>query len=116
MRLLRCPCPHRLPGSHKMHSFIQDIRFSFRLMSKRPGMSLLVLAALVLGIGANSAVFSVVNAVLLRPVPLTDPDRVVFVFARSRLNPTMGISYSEYLDWKAQSRSFEYVAACRTSN
>jgi putative ABC transport system permease protein len=97
--------------SLNMYSLLQDIRFSFRLMRKHPGMSFLVLAALVLGIGVNSAVFSVVNAVLLRPVPLFDPERVVFIYAKSQQSSAVTLSYPEYQDWKAQSRSFQEMAA-----
>ncbi len=94
----------------RMYSLIQDFRFSLRLMRKRPGMTFLVIAALVLGIGANSAVFTVVNSVLLRPFPLSDPDRLVIILATSKQVPNMGVSYPEYLDWKEQSHSFQSMA------
>ena len=97
-----------------MNALIQDLRFTLRLMSKRPGMTFLVIAALVLGIGLNTAIFSVVNAVLLRPLPIFEPDRVVLL--RSQVNRTgapLGVSYPDYLDWKAQSHSFEDVTAMR---
>jgi putative ABC transport system permease protein len=94
-----------------MHSLFQDARFSLRLMRKHPGMSFLVLAALALGIGVNSAMFSVLNAVLLRPVSLSDPERVVFIFAKSQQSAFVSLSYPEYQDWKAQSRSFQDMAA-----
>lgn len=95
----------------RMYSLIQDLRFSLRLMRKRPGMTFLVIAALVLGIGANTAVFAVVNSVLLRPFPLPDPDRVVIIWATSKQIPNMAVSYPEYLDWKQQSHSFQSMAA-----
>jgi len=94
-----------------MYSLIQDFRFSLRLMRKRPGMTFLVIAALVLGIGANTAVFTVVNSVLLRPFPLPEPNRVVIIWATSKQIPNMGVSYPEYLDWKEQSHSFQSMAA-----
>lgn len=94
-----------------MHSLFQDVRFSLRLMRKRPGMTILVLAALALGIGVNSAMFSVVNAVLLRPVGFAEPDRLFYIFAKSHQSNTVTVSYPEYLDWKTQSRSFQYMAA-----
>ena len=97
-----------------MYSLIQDFRFSLRLMRKRPGMTFLVIAALVLGIGANSAVFTVVNSVLLRPFPLPEPDRVVVILATSKQVPNMGVSYPEYLDWKEQSHSFQSMATLQT--
>lgn len=92
-----------------------DLRFTGRFLRKRPGMSLLVVVALLLGIGANAAIFSVVNAVLLRPVPIFEPARVVWIFPK--LNKTGaafgGISYPEYLDWKAQAHSFEAITVLR---
>jgi len=91
---------------------IQDLRFTLRLMRKRPGMTLLVVAALVLGMGLNAAIFSVVNAVLLRPLPLYEPDRVVWL--HSKVNQTggqLGTSYADFLDWRAQSHSFQSMAA-----
>lgn len=91
---------------------IQDLRFTLRLMRKRPGMTFLVLAALVLGMGLNTAIFSVVNAVLLRPLPVFEPDRLVWL--HSKVNQTggqLGTSYADFLDWRAQSRSFQSMAA-----
>lgn len=93
-----------------MHSLLQDVRFSLRLIRKRPGMSVLVLAALVLGIGVNSAVFSVVNADLLRPVPLSAVERVAFIYAKSPQSAFVSVSYPEFQDWKEQSRSFQDMA------
>lgn len=95
-----------------MHSLIQDVRFSLRLMLKHPGMSFLVLAALVLGIGVNSAMFSVVNAVLLRPVPLSDPDRLVSIYAKSEQSPTVTVSYPEYLIGRPRAGLFKAWLPC----
>jgi putative ABC transport system permease protein len=98
-----------------VHSLIQDARFSLRLMRKRPGMTFLVIATLVLGIGLNTAIFSIVNAVLLRPLPIRDPDRVVWLNTKvNRTNAPLGTSYPDYLDWKTQSHSFDAIAAMRT--
>ena len=100
-----------------MYALLQDIRFSLRLMRKRPGSTFLVVAALTLGIGLNAGIFSVVNAILLRPLPIHEPDRVVWI--RSKVNSTgaqMGTSYVDYLDWKAQNRSFESIAAMYAAN
>src|SRR5215470_310270 len=81
-------------------------------MTKRPGMTLLVITTLVLGIGLNTAIFSVVNAVILRPLPLRDPDQIVSLYAKvNQTGATLGISYPEYLDWKAQAHSFQEIAA-----
>lgn len=74
-------------------------------------MSALVLVALVLGIAVNIAVFSVVNSVLLRPVQISDPDRVAFVFDKSQGSSFVQVSYPEYQDWKTQAHSFLNLAA-----
>src|SRR6266700_51370 len=100
-----------------MHSLIQDALFSLRLMRKRPGMTLLVIATLVLGIGLNTAIFSVVNAVSLRPLPIREPDRVVWLNTKvNRTNAPLGTSYPDYLDWKTQSHAFEGIAAMRAAS
>jgi putative ABC transport system permease protein len=93
---------------------LPDLLFTFRLLRKRPWTSLAVIVALLLGIGVSTAVFSVTSAVLLRPVPVLDPDRVVRVYAKvNRTGASMGISYPEFLDWKAQCHSFEAFAVMR---
>lgn len=95
-----------------MESLIQDVRFSLRLMRKRPGMTVLAIVALVFGIGLNTAIFTVFNAVVLRPLPVFQPDRLFWL--HSKVNQTgspLGTSYPDYLDWKSQSRSFDSIAA-----
>lgn len=95
-----------------MNTVIQDLRFSFRLMRKRPGTTLLVIVALVLGIGLNAAIFSVLNAVVLRPLPIFQPDRVVWLHSTVKQSGApLGTSYPDYLDWKSQSHSFEGLTA-----
>ena len=94
-----------------MRSLVQDLRFTSRILRRHAGMSILVIAALVLGIGANTAVFSVVNSVLLQPVRIAGPQRVAFIMAKSRDSSFTSISYPEYQDWKAQSHIFEDMAA-----
>ena len=95
-----------------MYALIQDTRFSLRLMRKRPGMSLVVFAALLFGIGLNIAIFSVLNAVLLRPLPISEPERLMWLRGKniSTGNP-LGSSYPDFLDWRAQSNSFDGMAA-----
>ncbi|HXO41871.1 MAG TPA: hypothetical protein VN999_10500, partial [Thermoanaerobaculia bacterium] len=78
-------------------------------MLKRPGTSLLIVVMLAAGIGANTAVFSVVDAFLLRPLPFSAADRLVEVVS-VRGGSEMGVSYADYVDWRERSRSFADLA------
>jgi hypothetical protein len=89
----------------------QDLRFTFRQLLRSPGFSLVAALVLALGIGANTAVFSVVESVLLRPLPFQHPDQLVAVWAMQKGQPArIGASMPEFEDYKVQSRSFEYLA------
>src|SRR5215471_9059265 len=94
----------------------QDVRYSLRIMRKNPGFTAVAVIALALGIGANTAIFSVVNAALLRPLPYEESERLVVLY---ETNPQQGrdemnVSYPNFADWRAQSQSFEQLAACLT--
>jgi putative ABC transport system permease protein len=96
-----------------MASLLQDLRFGLRLLCRNPGFTVVALVALALGIGANTAIFSVVSAVLLRPLPYPEPDRLVWIWAHS---PTRGIPfhfflYADFVGWRRQARSFESMSA-----
>jgi putative ABC transport system permease protein len=96
-----------------MNTLLQDARYSLRVLWKKPGFTFVVVLALGLGIGANSAIFSVVNAVLLRPLPYKDSDQLIWL---RETNPSADIkeeslSPPNYRDWKAQSESFEDMGA-----
>jgi putative ABC transport system permease protein len=93
----------------------QDFRFGFRRLRKNPGFTLVAVLTLTLGIGANSAMFSIVNAVLLRPLPYHDPERLVLLSERWPQFPRLSLSYLNYQDWRDQSHSFAAVAAVRNS-
>src|ERR687894_2079964 len=96
-----------------MRSLLQDVRYAARTLLKSPGFTLVAVLALALGIGANTAIFSVVKAVLLSPLPYPEPERLVWV---RESNPGADIpdepaSAPNYNDWRTQARSFEGVAA-----
>ncbi|HVG38018.1 MAG TPA: ABC transporter permease [Pyrinomonadaceae bacterium] len=94
-----------------MNALWHDLRYAVRLWLKKPGFSLITILTLALGIGANTAIFSVVNAVLLRPLPYADPDRLVRLSEDSPQVPQMSISYPNFLDWRAQNTVFSGLAA-----
>ena len=96
-----------------MKCFWQDLRYGARMLVKRPGFTLIAAITLALGIGANTAIFSVINAVLLRPLPYVEADRLVWLTEREALIPTRWISYPNFLDWRARSQSFEAMATIR---
>jgi putative ABC transport system permease protein len=95
-----------------MRTLWQDVRFGLRLLWKRPGFTAVALAVLALGVGANTAIFSVVNAVHLRPLPYPGAERIL---AFDGVNPSKGIEESnmsapDFADWQAQARSFEAMS------
>ena len=96
-----------------MRFFWQDLRYGFRSLLRNPGFSAVAILALALGIGPNSAIFTIVNAVLLKPLPIPEPDRVVMIWQTLLKSgfDQMPVSPGDYLDWKQQARSFEEMAA-----
>jgi putative ABC transport system permease protein len=97
-----------------METFLRDLRYGARMLLKKPGFTLIAVVALALGIGANSAIFSVVNAVMLRPLPYAEPERLVSASSVNALNPQReidGVSPADFWDWKDQSQAFDQLAA-----
>ncbi|MGA2326517.1 MAG: ABC transporter permease [Bryobacteraceae bacterium] len=92
---------------------LQDVRYGLRMMARNPGVTAVAALALALGIGANTAIFSVVNAVLLRPLPFRDPGRLVWIWQSNtaRNIPFAFMNYATYADWRRESRSFELTSA-----
>src|SRR5687768_13094237 len=91
-----------------MDQLIKDLRFGVRTLLKRPGFTAIAVLTLALGIGANTAIFSVVNATLMQPLPVRDPERLVFVFN----GPSQSIfSYPDYAALREQNTVFDGLAA-----
>jgi putative ABC transport system permease protein len=89
----------------------QDFRFSLRSLLKRPGFTAIVLIALGLGIGANTAIFSLVNAVILQPLPYRDPDRLISVYGTRNRSTQGSVGPTDFLDYRSQNKTFEQFAA-----
>jgi putative ABC transport system permease protein len=94
-------------------SWLQDVRYAARSLGKSPAFTLVAAITLALGVGANTAIFSVVNAVMLRPLPFSNPSQLVRIWESNleRGWPTFGISHPNFLDWRAQATSFQTMAA-----
>ena len=98
-------------GVHLMESLFQDVHYALRTLRKAPGFTCIALLTLTLGIGANTAIFSIVDGVLLRPLPYEDPSRLIVLKETTPKVGTVSVSYPDFLDWRAQSRSFSDMSA-----
>ncbi|MFL6537574.1 MAG: ABC transporter permease, partial [Chthoniobacterales bacterium] len=92
---------------------MNDIRFAIRQLLKSPAFTIIAVLTIGLGIGANTAIFSVVNAVLLRPLPYPEADRLVILNETSAAQPEISVSYPDYVDWKRDNAVFEHLAVSR---
>ena len=109
------PAPPPLPPANgpALASLFKDVGYAVRLITRAPAFSGLVIATLAIGIGANTAIFSVVNAVLLRPLPFADPARIVTVGERVSDGSAGNVGYTTFLDWRDRAHGFTELAAIR---
>ena len=89
----------------------RDIRYSLRALARNRGFTLVALLTLALGIGASTAIFTVLDGVLLKPLPYPNPDRLIVLYETSKQDPEISISYPAYQDWRAQQNVFDRMAA-----
>jgi putative ABC transport system permease protein len=111
-RMVESQTERRKRGAFSMESLIQDLRYGMRTLSKNPGFTLVAVLALALGIGANTAIFSIVNAVLLRPLPYPDSERLVTLFNAERRFRSWqaSINAADFVEWREQQSSFEGIS------
>ena len=103
-------------GISSIEILAKDLRFGLRMLWKSQGFTLIALLTLALGIGANTVIFSIVSAVLLRPLPFPEPDRLVAIYAYLASDGNESFSYPDFLDWQRENRSFGYLATYRPTD
>jgi predicted permease len=99
-----------------MSIFWQDLRYGLRMLAKSPGFAAIAILTMAFGIGANTALFSVVNAVILNPLPFPSPNRLVSVYSKTTEFNEASISYPNFLDWRRMNRSLSAIAAYRQAD
>src|SRR3954464_3424102 len=91
-------------------NFVQDLRYALRSLGKAPGFTAVIVLTLALSIGANSAIFSVIEGVLLRPLPYREPERIARIFTHNAAYPKFPVNHFDLRDFRATARSFESMA------
>ena len=99
-----------------MRSLISHLRYTIRLLLKSPGFSITTVLIMGLAIGANTAIFSLVDSVLLESLPYPEPEKLCTIMDTSPAYPKMSVAYPDYLDWRADQHSFEDLAVFRRDN
>src|SRR5579884_2261973 len=94
-----------------MDTLLRDLRHAFRLLGRNPGFTIVAVSALALGIGANTAVFSVVNRILLQPLPYSEPERLVRMVLTYREGQSQAASVPKFMAWKNNTNAFQYMCA-----
>jgi predicted permease len=107
---------HEVRGVSSIEILAKDLRFGLRLLWKSQGFTLVALLTFALGIGANTVIFSIVNTVLLRPLPFPEPDRLVAIYTYVASDGNQSFSYPDFLDWQRENRSFAYLATYRPTD
>jgi putative ABC transport system permease protein len=99
-----------------MGTLWQDVRYGVRMLGRSPGFSVIVVVLVAIGVGASTTVFSILNPILLRPLPYAEPDRIVNVGGRTQEGYNWNVSYPDYLDWRRQATSFDELACVTFRN
>ena len=103
-------------GLRSLETLLQDLRYGIRVLLKKPGFTFVVVLTLAIGIGANTAVFSIVHGVLFRPLPYKDTERIITIWEPSRGGHTLGLTDLEFFDFRRQNTVFEDIAAYATGS
>ena len=99
-----------------MDPLLQDVRGGVRLLFKHRWLTAIATLMLALGVGMNAAIFSVANAVLLRPLAIAEPERLLVMWERDAEQPVLEVSLANFLDWRARNQTFANMAAFSSTN
>src|SRR4051794_17837758 len=107
------PPPPGDSGSLRL-DLLRDVRYAARLLVRAPAFTAIALVTLALGIGANTAIFTVLNAVLLRPLPYAEPDRLMQIGERGHTGEPGNVGFATFIDWRSRSRTFDEMTLVRS--